>query len=81
MRNRFDFTEKLVEDEDVIHFLYGFRNYFSPLKLMRKLFKLSKNQNEENKKRYGNDNQKNVKRGNFFFFPSHKIVGHLNNDI
>ena len=49
-KTKFDFTEKLNE-EDVFYFLYGFRNYFSPRKLMRKLFKLSKNSDKEKKER------------------------------
>ena len=47
----YDFKE-LSQEEDALYFLYGFRNFFPPKKLMKKLIKLSKDSKKETKERY-----------------------------
>ena len=48
--NKMDYIEKL-NDENTFHFLYGFRNYLSPTKLMENLMMLNNQQNYELQKK------------------------------
>jgi hypothetical protein len=50
LMNKFEFIEKLTE-ENSFYFLYGFRNYLSPTKLMEKLLVLMNDSNNETKER------------------------------